>query len=145
MIWNAALAVHILGATIWVGGMFFSLLVLRPSLSVLEPPQRIAVHSQVFRRFFFIIWHAMPLTLLSGYAILFGVYGGFAGANPYIHVMHLLGLVMAAIFVWIFLGPWKQFRADTASRPQAVDRIRKAIGINLILGLLTIVVAGLGN
>ena len=145
MSWNLVLAVHILGATIWVGGLFFSLLVLRPSLAVLEPPMRLALHAQVFRRFFLIVWHAMPLTLLSGYAILFGVYGGFRGANPYVHVMHLLGLVMAAVFVWIFFGPWKVFRGDAAARPAAVDRIRRAIGINLVLGIVTIVLGALGN
>ncbi len=145
MSWNLVLAVHILGATIWVGGMFFSLLVLRPSLGVLEPPMRLALHAQVFQRFFRVIWHVMPLTLLSGYAILFGVYGGFRGANPYVHVMHLLGLVMAAVFVWIFLVPWKGFRGDAASRPAAVDRIRKAIGINFALGVVAIVMGALGN
>jgi uncharacterized membrane protein len=32
---NLLLAVHLLGAAIWVGGMAFALLVLRPSLTVL--------------------------------------------------------------------------------------------------------------
>ena len=53
-------AVHLLSAVIWVGGMFFAYLVLRPSLSVLEPAQRIALHQQVFRRFFLFVWHAIP-------------------------------------------------------------------------------------
>ena len=119
MIWAIPKAIHLLGAVIWVGGMFFALLVLRPSLAVLEPPQRLALHGQVFRRFFLIVWHAMPLVLLSGYFMLFTVYGGFAGASPYIHVMHLTGLIMAA----------------------AANAIRKLILVNLILGILTIIVA----
>ncbi len=87
----------------------------------------------------------MPLVLLSGYLMLFGLYGGFAGASPYIHVMHLTGLIMAGVFIWIFVGPWKRFRTDPASRPEAANAIRKLIGINLILGLLTIVIAGMIN
>ena len=145
MIWAIPKIIHLLGAVIWVGGMFFALLVLRPSLSVIEPPQRLALHGQVFRRFFLIVWHAMPLVLLSGYFMLFSKYGGFAGAGPYIHIMHLTGLIMAAVFVWIFFGPWKRFRADPASRPEAANAIRKLILVNLILGLLTIVVAALGS
>jgi len=62
------LALHLLGAVVWVGGMFFALLVLRPSLAVLEPPQRLALHMQVFRRFFLIVWHAMPAVIITGYA-----------------------------------------------------------------------------
>ena len=142
MIWALLKAIHLLGAAIWVGGMFFALLVLRPSLAVLEPPQRIALHEQVFRRFFLIVWHAMPLVVLSGYSILFGVYGGFAHASPFIHFMHLTGLVMAGVFVWIFIGPWKRFRADPASRPEAINIIRRLIQLNLILGLVTIAAGG---
>ena len=83
----------------------------------------------------------MPLVLLSGYFMLFNRYGGFAGASPVIHIMHLTGLVMAAIFVWIFVGPWKHFRADPASRPASANAIRQLILVNLILGLLTIAIA----
>jgi uncharacterized membrane protein len=36
-----ALALHILGAVVWVGGMFAIYVCLRPALSTLEPPQRL--------------------------------------------------------------------------------------------------------
>ena len=62
MIWALLKAIHLLGAAIWVGGMFFALLVLRPSLSVLEPPARLALHGAVFSRFFRIVWHAGSCT-----------------------------------------------------------------------------------
>ena len=135
-------AVHLLSAIVWVGGMFFAYLVLRPSLAVLEPPQRIALHGQVFRRFFLIVWHAMPLLLLTGFAMIFAVFGGMAGLRWNIHAMLLLGLVMAAIFVAIFFGPYKTFRATPG--PVPLDAIRKLIGINLVLGLLTSAIAVLG-
>src|SRR5581483_6623719 len=75
-IWGWVVAVHVLCAVFWVGGMFFAYVVLRPSLSLLEPIQRIALHTQVFRRFFLVIWHAMPLILITGFVVLFGFYGG---------------------------------------------------------------------
>ncbi len=142
-------ALHLLGAVVWVGGMFFALLVLRPSLSVLEPPQRLALHGQVFRRFFLIVWHAMPIVLLSGYGLLFWGFGGFKGAYWTVHVMHLTGLIMAVLFVAIVLGPWRAMRAaleagDAAGAAEAVGRIRTLIAVNLGLGVLTVAVAGLG-
>ena len=135
-------AVHVLCAVVWVGGMFFAYLVLRPSLSVLEPAQRMALHGQVFRRFFLIVWHAMPLLILTGLVMIFTVFGGMAGVSWNVNVMMLLGLVMAGIFIALFFGPYRAFRA--APGPASLDAIRKLIGINLVLGLLTAAIAVLG-
>jgi uncharacterized membrane protein len=146
MIRGALLAVHLLSAVLWVGGMAFALMVLRPSLTVLESAQRLALHVQVFRRFFRIVWHAMPLLLLTGYGMLFGVFGGFAGVNWAVHVMHFTGLLMAALFLLVFWGPWRGLRAalrdgDTARAAVAVARLRRLILVNLLLGVITVAVA----
>ena len=142
-IWGWVLAIHVLCAVIWVGGMFFAYVVLRPSLSVLEPMQRIALHTQVFRRFFLVVWHVMPLILITGFAVLFGLYGGMAYVGWNIHVMMLLGLIMSAVFVLIVFGPYARFRrtTDRTTAAACIDRIRKLIGINLVLGIVTVVVA----
>jgi uncharacterized membrane protein len=62
-----------------------------------------------------------------------------------IHAMLGLGLVMAAVFVAIFFGPYRQFRrtTDRTRMASSLDSIRKLIGINLILGLVTVIIAGL--
>ena len=142
MLYGVLKAIHVLSAILWVGGMFFAYVVLRPSLAVLEPPQRMALHGQVFRRFFLIIWHAMPLIVLTGFAMIFAVFGGMAGVHWNVNVMMLLGLVMAAVFLVIFFGPYRTFR--TSPNPGSLDAIRKLIGVNLILGLLVGVIAVLG-
>lgn len=144
MIWlNGMLALHLLGVVAWVGGMAFALMVLRPSLAVLEPATRLALHAEVFRRFFRLTWHVMPIVLISGYAMLFGAYGGFKGAPPAVHVMHLLGLVMTVIFLVIVFGPWRAMRAagTAIERAAAAERIRGLVRVNLILGVVTVVVA----
>ena len=142
-VWNLVLAAHLLAVTAWVGGMFYALAVLRPSLAVLDPPQRMALHMQAFRRFFLVVWHAMPVALLSGYAMLFGVYGGFRGAPWNVHAMHGTGLVMAGVFVAIVFGPYAALKRQPGPGP--LDRIRKLIALNLALGALTITVASLGH
>jgi len=63
-------ALHLLCAVLWVGGMFFAYVVLRPSMVAIEAPQRMLLHTRVFRKFFLVIWHAMPLIILSGFAML---------------------------------------------------------------------------
>jgi uncharacterized membrane protein len=142
-VWGWVVAVHVLCAVVWVGGMFFAYVVLRPSLSMLEPLQRIAVHTQVFRRFFLVVWHAMPLILISGFAVLFGFYGGPAYVGWNIHLMMLLGLIMSAVFLFIVFGPYARFRrtTDRNRAAAALDTIRKLIAVNLVLGTITIIVA----
>jgi uncharacterized membrane protein len=139
MIADVLLVLHLLGAVLWVGGMFFALMVLRPSLGAVPPEQRLELHRQVFRRFFRLIWHVMPIMLITGFAMVFVVYGGFSGVRWNVHLMMLLGLVMSAIFVALFFGPWAALRrgGDAA----LVDRIRMLIQVNLVLGLIVIVVA----
>ena len=147
---GAVKALHLLGAVVWVGGMFFALLVLRPSMPVLEPPLRLALHRQVFHRFFRIVWHVVPIVLASGYALVFLGFGGFRGAAWPVHVMHATGLLMTAVFIALFFGPWRALRTamDTDDRATAVanvERIRKLIQINLLLGLATVALASLGG
>jgi uncharacterized membrane protein len=137
-------ALHLLCAVVWVGGMFFAYVVLRPSMAAIEAPQRMLLHTRVFKKFFLVIWHAMPVILITGFALL-GLLGGLAGAPWQIHAMMGLGLLMAAVFLAIFFGPYRQFRRTTDRNRMAssLDNIRKLIGVNLVLGLITVVVAGL--
>jgi uncharacterized membrane protein len=147
---TALFVAHLLGAIIWVGGMAFAILVLRPSLAVLEPPQRLLLPAQVFRRFFMIIWHVMPIVLATGWALLFGWYGGFRDAGAHVHVMNLTGVIMAAVFLAIWWGPYAGFRAamdrgDGPAAAAAANRVRLLITANLALGLVTSIVAGFGR
>jgi len=134
--WPLVHAVHMLGAVIWVGGMFFAMLIMRPALADLDTVRRAA-----FYRFFRLIWLVMPTMLLTGYVMLFGQYGGFALANWNVHLMHMLGLAMAAVFVAIWFGPYQRFRTGQG---RAMEVIRPMIFANMLLGLATVVIAALG-
>jgi uncharacterized membrane protein len=143
--WQWVLAVHLVCAVIWVGGMFFALMILRPSLAGLEPAQRVAVHNRVFRKFFLVIWHVMPIAIISGYVMIWLLYGGFARLPWNVNVMQALGWIMAVIFGVIFFAPYRRFRAaaSTARAAQAGETIRKLIAANLVLGLVVVVIAAL--
>jgi uncharacterized membrane protein len=142
---------HLLGAVVWVGGMAFALLALRPAAhEVLEPPQRLPLMDAVFRRFFRILWHVVPIVLLTGWAMWLGWYWGFGASIWHVHAMHLTGLVMAGIFLAVALGPVRGLRAalaagDRSAAAAALDRIRKGVSVNLALGLLTVAVAAWGR
>ena len=93
-----ALALHIFGAVVWVGGMFAIYVCLRPALGMLEPPQRLRLMRVTFEKFFPWVWLAILLLLASGYWMLFTTFGGFAAASPYIHLMQMIGWLMIALF-----------------------------------------------
>ncbi|MEA2948976.1 MAG: hypothetical protein QOI40_4306, partial [Alphaproteobacteria bacterium] len=56
-----AIALHVLGAVVWVGGMFAIYVALRPALGTLDPPQRLRLMRATFRIFFPWVWVAILL------------------------------------------------------------------------------------
>lgn len=144
------LALHALAAVVWVGGMFFAYLVLRPAAGPLEPPQRLALWHRVFGRFFPWVWAAVAVLLASGYGLLFLVLGGFAGAGMHVHLMQTLGLVMMALFAHLFFAPWRRFgravaASDWPAAGKQLDGIRRIVAINLVLGLATVAIGAGGR
>lgn len=137
---------HILGFTVWVGGMFFAHNALRPTAAtVLEPPQRLALLSGVFSKFFVWVWISVALILGSGLYMM-----ALMGKPPlYVTLMSVIGIVMMLIFGHIFFAPYRRLLRAVAAQEwkaggAAMATIRKLVGINLILGLVTIVIGTLG-
>lgn len=142
---DVLLAVHLLSAVIWVGGMFYAVLILRPGLAVLDAGPRLQFHLVTLKKFFFYVWHVMPLMILTGWAMVFLVYGGFAVLPWSINVMQGLGILMALVFLYVFFGPWQRLRRAIRPGPELVPRIRSLIITNLVLGIITVIVGALGH
>ena len=144
-----SLLLHVLGVVVWVGGMFFAYLALRPvAASVLEPPQRLTLWAGVFGKFFPWVWVSVALILLTGLHMLVKI-GGMA-APHYAMAMLALGVVMMLIFAHVFFGPYKKLKRAVGEQNwkaggAALAQIRMLIGINLIIGLATIAVVFLGR
>ena len=145
-----ALAMHIFGAVVWVGGMFAIYVCLRPALGTLEPPQRLRLMRMTFQRFFPWVWAAVLLLLASGYWMIFMTFGGFSGLRLHVNLMQAIGWVMIALFLWLFHGPWLAFKraVDGEDWPGAgtkLGRIRQIIAVNLPLGLLVVIIGASGR
>jgi uncharacterized membrane protein len=143
-------ALHVLAAVVWVGGMFFAYMVLRPSAGPLQSDTRLKLWHRVFQRFFPWVWASIILLLVSGYGMIFLYLGGFAGAGLYIHVMQGIGIVMMLLFLHLFFAPWRRFSAavERDAFPEAaieLGQIRRIVAVNLALGLATIVVGASGR
>jgi uncharacterized membrane protein len=144
------LTLHILGAVVWVGGMFLAYMVLRPAAGMLEPPARLLLWRGVFERFFPWVWASVLALLLSGYGMLFFALGGFAGAGIHVHIMNVIGLIMMALFLHLYFAPWRRLQraldaGDNAAAVRQLDQIRVIVAINLGLGLITSVIGASGR
>lgn len=142
--------IHLLSIVVWVGGMFFAYVVLRPSAAeVLQPPERLKLWDKVFSKFFNWVWFAVFLVLVSGFYMIY-LFGGFASLPLYINLMLLLGLVMTMIYVYVFFKCYVPFNRHVVKQewPAAgamLGTIRKLVGLNLSIGLLTVAVAVIGR
>jgi uncharacterized membrane protein len=146
---NLTLLLHVLSIVVWVGGMFFAYMALRPvAASVLEPPQRLTLWAGVFGKFFPWVWASVVLILLTGLHMLMKLGGG--SAPHYAMTMLALGVVMMLIFAHVFFAPYKKLKRAVSEQNwkaggAALAQIRMLIGINLSIGLLTIVVVFVGR
>lgn len=148
---SVSIALHLLSAILWVGGMIFAHMMLRPAaVQVLEPPLRLNLWIQVFRRFFLWVWIAVITLLSSGYWMVFNIFGGFGNVGTHIHVMHGLGIVMALIFMHVFFVPYRKLRhavivenfQEGAAR---LAQIRQLVGLNILIGLVISIFASAGR
>lgn len=142
-------ALHLLAALIWVGGMFFAWMILRPAaVSVLEAPARLTLWAEVFRRFFQWVWLAVLVLPVSGMGMLHLRFAGFETAPRYVHIMIGLYIAMLALFLRIQFLQLPELRhaitaQDWPSGGTALGRMRKLVGINLLIGLALVAIAGL--
>src|SRR5215472_7610553 len=89
---TVALILHSLSAVVWVGGMFFAYQVLRPGTAALDPALRFLLWSRVLGRFFSWVIAAIVLLLATGYALIFGVFGGFGRVGVHVNLMQGIGI-----------------------------------------------------
>jgi len=145
------IAVHVLAVVVWVGGMSFTLLVLRQGLAPLAPPERLGVLARVFARFLPVVGTAVVVIVLTGGWLLLQ-YGGIRGAPWGVHAMLGRGALMIVLYVGLAARHNPRFQAAVAAGdwPTAgalAERIRKLVTVNLVLGMVVIVagVAGRGG
>ncbi len=135
--------IHVLGTLVWVGGMFFAHMVLRPvAVARLEPPQRLPFWVDIFGRFFPWVWVSVIALILSGQAMVV-MMGGMAAVGGHVHGMLAIGYLMAIIYAYIYFVPYARLKravaaADWPAGGAAQNRIRQLVATNLTLGLLNV-------
>lgn len=145
-----ALLLHVLAATIWVGGMFFALVCLRPRVADLEASARLKLWTGVLARFFPWVWGAIGVLLVTGLWMTFAVLGGMKAAGLHVHLMLGLGIVMMLLAAHVYFAPFRRLKLAVAESHWAdagkrVNQIRMFMAVNLALGLLVVAIGSGGR
>ncbi len=147
----SAVLLHVVAVVIWVGGMFFAYMVLRPiAASQLEPPVRLPLWAGVFGLFFPWVWASIVAILATGLWLIFNKFGGMGSSPLYVHVMLGLGIVMMLIFMHVFFAPYGRLKKavtaqDWPAGGKALAQIRRLVGINTLIGVATIAIGAGGQ
>ncbi len=139
--------VHLAAVIVWLGGMFFAQVCLRPAVAAqLPPPQRLPLLTAVLARFFVAVGFA--LLLLWGSGLL--RYAQVGAATPWNwNLMAGIATVMTLLFGRIVVRFRRRLVVAVAAQDwPAAAAAMKGIGhlvlVNLVLGFVTLAVAVLG-
>lgn len=142
---------HLVGVVVWIGGMFFMLHCLRPSLETIDGAQRPKLMLAVQEKFFKMVTVSLVLIWGSGLAMLYTAISH--GLRPWPigwHVMITLALVMTLVFFYIRFALFAQTkRAFEQAKPgelaPLMEKIRMTVMANMGLGFLVIAAAIFGR
>src|SRR5579859_7983610 len=145
-----AIALHVLAAVIWVGGMFFGFMAVRPALGDLETKIRARIWVGIFRRFFPWVWGSIVVLLATGFYLAKDSFDGLSHAPLFVHVMMGVGILMMLLFGHLYFAPYKRLKqavaaGDDALATKSMAQIRLTMAVNLVLGLVVVLDAMLGS
>lgn len=145
MLYSSLQFIHLAAAILWLGGMGFMLIALRPVLGVsLAPAQGLLLLTQVLRRFFALVWGAV-LALLGSGALMFMLAGAQAAPLGW-HIMAGIGTLMFLIAGHTHFSLFRAMRsavrtADWPGAGKCAGTIAMMVAVNFGLGWLAIAAA----
>ena len=139
---NISLLLHLSAAITWLGGMVFAHFCLRPSVAMLEPPQRLSLMAATLTRFFAIVIPAIVVLLVTG-GYLYARREGMA-APIGVHLMVGIGVSMILLFGHLFFGPFRRMKVAVAAAtwPLAatqLGKVRVLVLTNMVLWFVAVI------
>ncbi|TAM90607.1 MAG: hypothetical protein EPN41_01235 [Candidimonas sp.] len=142
---------HTLSAVIWVGGLFFICVVLRPGMNgLLDAQRQLQLWAVVVGRFFVWVWLAVVVLSVTGVWAVAGGLGGAAPVGAPLRAMMWLGGVMNLVFLYSYFASLPRLKRSVVASnwelaARAGNQIRMSMVVNLVLGLIVICVASFGR
>ena len=134
---------HYLATVMWIGGMAFNILVLRPSMVAIDQNQRPVLGTTVLKRFIIFAWLSIAVLILTGIPIAFSrvviedifstTYGIVLLGKHFITLIMILIVARVSFVLSSKLAPF-------APKPNTILILVK---INLSLGILVLLLTAI--
>ena len=96
---------HYLATVMWIGGMAFNILVLRPSMMILDQNQHPILGNKVLKRFIIFAWLSIAVLVLTGISITYNriAFEDILSTTYGIVLLskHIVTLIMVLIVAWV--------------------------------------------
>jgi uncharacterized membrane protein len=140
-----AITAHILAVIIWIGGMFFGFVALRPALKGMDTLAAARFWCTLLGRFLPWVWAAILVLLASGIYMVFNSFDGFGQLPWFIQFMMAIGVFMMMLVGHATFSAFKKLKRAVASNDEALAKralgqIRVIMDVNLTLGLAIVIV-----
>ncbi|HEY9204497.1 MAG TPA: CopD family protein [Candidatus Methanoperedens sp.] len=143
IVYIITLWLHYLATIMWIGGMAFNILVLRPSMIIIDQNQRPTLGTKVLKRFIIFAWLSITVLILTGISITFHrvTFEDILGTMYGIILLgkHFVTLIMILIVAWVSFVLSSKF-APFAPKP---DTILILVKTNLSLGILVLLLTAI--
>jgi uncharacterized membrane protein len=144
-----SIILHLLAINVWVGGTFFTVVILPHAAASLEPAERHPFMRIVLKRFFFWVWLAMMILISTGGWMIYRVFGGIINAPLYVVLMMSITLLMVCVFLLIYFGSYRLYvqslkQENLSDSERHLDYISLLSKINMALGICVVLVIGGG-
>ncbi|WP_461829300.1 hypothetical protein [Aquifex sp.] len=124
------LFLHLFFAILWIGGMIYSLVFMRPALGKVDDNCRTTLLQNTWGRFFYAVWLSIVVLFLTGMALWHKFRPDFS-SNTLFHLKLLMFAIMVLNFAYIHLYLF---------RKRIFGSIPVLMTINLVLGILIVMV-----
>lgn len=125
------LFLHIFFAMVWIGGMAYSLLFLKPSLKeILQEEQKQRFLNSVFSRFFLGVWLSIIVLFITGMGLWHGYRKDFS-ENLLFHLKLFLFALMTMVFIYIYFFLFRRGK---------ISQVPNLVAVNLFLGILVLMI-----
>lgn len=144
-----AITAHVLAVIIWIGGMFFGVVALRPAVKGMDTLAAARFWRVVLGRYLPWVWAAIAVLLGSGFYMVFNGFGGFGELPWFVQFMMGIGIFMMMLAGHLSFSAFRKLKravaaGDATLAAKPLRQIRLIMDVTLILGLLIVVVAMMG-
>ncbi len=128
---KSLLFLHLFFAVVWIGGMIYSLLFLRPSLKeIAQQETKDKFLRAVLSKFFLTVWISILVLFISGMGLWHGYRRDFT-ENTLFHTKLFLFGLMVFLFFYIYFFLFRK------NKPTHIPNL---IGVNLFMGILILLI-----